>query len=184
MVLTKTPICNFGEKANSFKLKGTDGKIHKLEDHLGKNGLLVMFICNHCPYVKAVIENIVDDCKNLEKEGLKSIAIMSNDTKDYPEDSFENMISFAKKYEFMFPYLIDETQEVAKKYGAVCTPDFFGYNNKLELQYRGRIRELKDLKSVRNSESDLLKAMRLVIKNGKGPKEQIPSMGCNIKWTK
>ena len=184
MVLTKTPICNFGEKANPFELKGTDGKIHKLEDHLGKNGLLVMFICNHCPYVKAVIENIVDDCKNLEKEGLRSIAIMSNDTKDYPEDSFENMISFAKKYEFMFPYLIDETQEVAKKYGAVCTPDFFGYNNKLELQYRGRIKELKDLKPVGNSESDLLKAMRLVIKTGKGPKEQIPSMGCNIKWTK
>ena len=182
MVLTKTPICNFGEKANSFKLKGTDGKIHKLEDHLGKNGLLVMFICNHCPYVKAVIEDIVDDCKNLEKEGLKSIAIMSNDTKNYPEDSFENMISFGKKHGFIFPYLIDETQDVARKYGAVCTPDFFGYNNKLELQYRGRIRELKDLKPVGNSESDLLKAMRLVIKTGKGPKEQIPSMGCNIKW--
>ena len=184
MVLTKTPICNFGEKAHSFKLKGTDDKIHNLEDHLGKNGLLIMFICNHCPYVKAVIEDIVDDCKNLEKEGLKSIAIMSNDTKDYPEDSFQNMITFSKKHGFIFPYLIDETQEVAKKYGAVCTPDFFGYNNKLELQYRGRIRELKDLKPVRNAESDLLKAMRLVIKTGKGPKEQIPSMGCNIKWTK
>ena len=184
MVLTKTPICNFGEKANTFKLKGTDGKIHKLEDNFGKNGLLIMFICNHCPYVKAVIEDIVDDCKNLEKEGLKSIAIMSNDTKNYPEDSFENMVSFSKKNGFIFPYLIDETQEVAKKYGAVCTPDFFGYNNKLELQYRGRIRELKDLKPVRNSESDLLKAMHLVIKTGKGPKDQIPSMGCNIKWTK
>ena len=185
MVLTKTPICNFGEKANnSFKLKGIDGKIHKLEDHLGKNGLLIMFICNHCPYVKAVIEDIVDDCKNLEREGLKSIAIMSNDTKDYPEDSFENMINFSKEQGFTFPYLIDETQQVAKKYGAVCTPDFFGYNNNLELQYRGRIRELKDLKPVRNSESDLLKAMRLVIKTGKGPKSQIPSMGCNIKWTK
>ena len=184
MVLTKTPICNFGEKANTFKLKGTDGKIYTLEDHFGKNGLLIMFICNHCPYVKAVIEDIVDDCKNLEKEGIKSIAIMSNDTKDFPEDSFENMISFSKKHGFIFPYLIDETQEVAKKYGAVCTPDFFGYNNKLELQYRGRIRELKDLKPVRNSESDLLKAMRLVIQTGKGPKKQIPSMGCNIKWTK
>ena len=184
MVLTKTPICNFGEKAHSFKLKGTDDKIHNLEDHLGKNGLLIMFICNHCPYVKAVIKDIVNDCKLMEKEGLKSIAIMSNDTKNYPEDSFENMITFSKKHGFTFPYLIDENQEVAKKYGAVCTPDFFGYNNKLELQYRGRIRELKDLKSVRNSESDLLKAMRLVIKNGKGPKEQIPSMGCNIKWTK
>ena len=184
MVLTKTPICNFGEKANTFKLKGTDGKIHKLEDRLGKNGLLVMFICNHCPYVKAVIKNIVNDCKFMEKEGLKSIAIMTNDTKNYPEDSFENMIAFSKKHGFTFPYLIDETQEVAKKYGAVCTPDFFGYNNKLELQYRGRIKELKDLKPVGNSESDLLKAMRLVIKTGKGPKEQIPSMGCNIKWTK
>ena len=182
MVLTKTPICNFGQKANTFNLKGTDGKIHKLEDHLGKNGTLIMFICNHCPYVKAVIKDIVSDCKNLDKEGLKSIAIMSNDTKNYPEDSFENMISFSKKHSFTFPYLIDETQEVAKKYGAVCTPDFFGYNNKLELQYRGRIRELKDLKPVSNSESDLLKAMRLIIKSGKGPKDQIPSMGCNIKW--
>ena len=183
MVLTKTPICNFGEKAHSFKLKGTDDKIHNLEDHLGKNGLLIMFICNHCPYVKAVIKDIVNDCKLMEKEGLKSIAIMSNDTKNYPEDSFENMIAFSKKHGFTFPYLIDETQEVAKKYGAVCTPDFFGYNNKLELQYRGRIRELKDLKPVSNSESDLLKAMRLIIKTGKGPKNQIPSMGCNIKWT-
>ncbi len=183
MVLTKTPICNFGEKANSFKLKGIDGKIHKLEDHIGKNGTLIMFICNHCPYVKAVIEDIVHDCKDLEKDGLKSLAIMSNDTNNYPEDSFENMFSFSKKHRFTFPYLIDETQEVAKKYGAVCTPDFFGYNNKLELQYRGRIRELKDLKPVRNSESDLLKAMRLIIKTGKGPESQIPSMGCNIKWT-
>ena len=183
MVLTKTPICNFGEKANSFKLKGTDSKIHNLEDHLGKNGFLVMFICNHCPYVKAVIKDIVSDCRLMEKEGLKSIAIMSNDTKNYPEDSFENMISFSKKHKFTFPYLLDETQEVAKKYGAVCTPDFFGYNNKLELQYRGRIRELKNLKPVSNSESDLLKAMRLIVKTGKGPKNQIPSMGCNIKWT-
>ena len=184
MVLTKTPICNFGEKANSFKLKGTDGKIHNLEDNLGKSGLLIMFICNHCPYVKAVIEDIVNDCKKLEEDGLKSIAIMSNNTDDYPEDSFENMIAFSKKHKFTFPYLIDETQDIAKKYGAVCTPDFFGYNNKLELQYRGRIRELKDLKPLRNSESDLLKAMSLIIKTGKGPKNQIPSMGCNIKWTK
>ncbi len=184
MVLTKTPICNFGEKASPFELKGTDGKIHKLEDHMGENGMLIMFICNHCPYVKAVIENIVNDCNNLRKEGLKSLAIMSNDTKNYPEDSFDNMITFSKKHNFSFPYLIDETQKVAKKYNAVCTPDFFGYNNKLELQYRGRIRELKDLKPVGSDESDLLKAMRLIIKTGKGPKDQVPSMGCNIKWVK
>ena len=184
MVLTKTPICNFGEKANSFELKVTDSKIHKLEDHLGRNGTLIMFICNHCPYVKAVIDDIVHDCKHLEKDGVKSLAVMSNDTNYYPEDSFDNMINFAKKHRFVFPYLIDQTQKVAKNYGAVCTPDFFGYNNKLELQYRGRFRELRDLKPVRNSESDLLKAMRLIIQTGKGPKEQIPSMGCNIKWIK
>tara|TARA_A100001011_G_scaffold285612_1_gene296160 strand:- start:3 stop:557 length:555 start_codon:yes stop_codon:yes gene_type:complete len=184
MVLTKTPICNFGEKAKSFKLKGVDGKYHNLEEHIGKNGLLIMFICNHCPYVKAVIRDIVEDCKNLKNEGVNSIAIMSNDTKEYPEDSFENMISFSKKFKFSFPYLLDETQEIAKKYGAVCTPDFFGYNNQLELQYRGRIRELKDLKPIISEESDLLKAMRLIIKTSKGPENQIPSMGCNIKWTK
>ena len=122
--------------------------------------------------------------KNLRKKGVNSIAIMSNDTKEYPEDSLENMKIFSKKFNFTFPYLIDETQEIAKEYGAVCTPDFFGYNSKLELQYRGRIRELKDLKPINSGESDLLRAMRLIIKTGKGPKEQIPSMGCNIKWTK
>ena len=184
MVLTKTPICNFGEKTKSFELKGIDGQLHKLEDHFGKNGLLIMFICNHCPYVKAIIRDIVEDCKNLKEEGVNSIAIMSNDTKEYPEDSFENMKIFSKKFNFSFPYLIDDTQEIAKAYGAVCTPDFFGYNSKLELQYRGRIRELKDLKPINSGESDLSRAMRLIIKTGKGPKEQIPSMGCNIKWTK
>ena len=184
MVLTKTPICNFGEKTKSFELKGIDGRIHKLEDHAGKNGLLIMFICNHCPYVKAVIRDIVKDCESLKNEGVNSIAIMSNDTKEYPEDSFENMKVFSKKFNFSFPYLIDESQNIAKKYGAVCTPDFFGYNRNLELQYRGRIRELKDLKPINSNESDLYKAMRLIIKTGKGPKDQIPSMGCNIKWVK
>ena len=184
MVLTKTPICNFGEKAKHFQLKGVVGKLHKLEDHIGKSGLLIMFICNHCPYVKAVIEDIVNDCKNLKNSGLNSIAIMSNNVKEYPEDSFENMVKFSNNNKFSFPYLIDETQNVAKDYGAVCTPDFFGYNNKLELQYRGRIRELKDLKPISSGESDLLKAMNLIIKTGSGPKNQIPSMGCNIKWTK
>ena len=184
MVLTKTPICNFGEKTKSFELKGIDDQLHKLEDHIGKNGLLIMFICNHCPYVKAIIRDIVEDCKNLKEEGVNSIAIMSNDTKEYPEDSFENMKIFSKRFNFSFPYLIDDTQEIAKAYGAVCTPDFFGYNSKLELQYRGRIRELKDLKPINSGESDLSRALRLIIKTGKGPKEQIPSMGCNIKWTK
>ena len=184
MVLTKTPICNFGEKANSFELKGTDDKIHKLEDHLGKNGTLIMFICNHCPYVKAVIDDIVHDCKHLEKDGVKSLAVMSNDTNDYPEDSFDNMIKFSQNNNFNFPYLFDETQEIAKKYGAVCTPDFFGYNKNLELQYRGRIRELKDLKPVESGDSDLYKAMKQIAETGNGPKDQIPSMGCNIKWIK
>ena len=182
MTLTKTPICDFGKKAESFELKSTENKIITLNDAKGQNGTLIMFICNHCPYVKAVIEDIVNDCKTLEKEGIRSIAIMSNDTENYPEDSFDNMIKFAKNNKFNFPYLIDETQETAKKYGAVCTPDFFGYNKNLELQYRGRVRELKDLKPVRNSESDLLKAMKMVAKTGKGPTEQTPSMGCSIKW--
>ena len=182
MTLTKTPICDFGKKADFFELKSIENKLISLNDIKGKNGTLIMFICNHCPYVKAVIDDIVDDCKNLEKEEIKSVAIMSNDQKNYPEDSFENMVSFSKKYKFNFPYLVDETQKVAKTYDAVCTPDFFGYNANLELQYRGRIRELKDLKPVKNGESDLLKAMKLIAKTGKGPENQIPSMGCNIKW--
>jgi peroxiredoxin len=182
MTLTKTPICDFGKKADFFELKSIENKLINLNDIKGKNGTLIMFICNHCPYVKAVIDNIVDDCKNLEKEEIKSVAIMSNDQKNYPEDSFENMVSFSKKYKFNFPYLVDETQKVAKTYDAVCTPDFFGYNANLELQYRGRIRELKDLKPVKSGESDLLKAMKLIAKTRKGPENQIPSMGCNIKW--
>ena len=143
-----------------------------------------MFICNHCPYVKAIIKDLVDDVKFLEGMGIKSVGIMSNDIKNYPEDSFENMISFSKLNGFSFPYLIDELQDVAKKYGAVCTPDFFGYNKNLELQYRGRIRELKDLKPVRAGDSDLKKAMKLIAETGNGPLNQIPSMGCNIKWSK
>ena len=182
MTLTKTPICDFGKKADFFELKSIENKLISLNDIKGKNGTLIMFICNHCPYVKAVIDDIVDDCKNLEKEEIKSVAIMSNDQKNYPEDSFENMISFSKKYKFNFPYLVDETQKIAKTYDAVCTPDFFGYNANMELQYRGRIRELKDLKPVRNDNSDLLKAMKLIAKTGKGPENQIPSMGCSIKW--
>ena len=182
MALTKTPICDFGKKAVNFNLKSTENKIISLEDIKGDNGTLIMFICNHCPYVKAVIKEVVKDSKELEKNGVKSLAIMSNDTKNYPEDSFENMIQFAKIHEFNFPYVIDETQEIAKSYGAVCTPDFFGYNKNLELQYRGRVREMKDLKPVQEGESDLLTAMKLIVKTEKGPEKQIPSMGCNIKW--
>ena len=184
MTLTETPICNFGEKAKSFDLLSTANKKISLNDIKGENGTLIMFICNHCPYVKAVIKNIVEDTKYLETLGIKSVAIMSNDVKNYPEDSFENMVSFSKLHNFSFPYLIDETQKIAKEYGAVCTPDFFGYNKNFELQYRGRIRELKNLKPVHKGNSDLRVAMQLIAASGKGPKNQVPSMGCNIKWFK
>ncbi len=183
MVLTKTPICDFGKKAKDFELKSVNNKSVSLKNITGKNGTLIMFICNHCPYVKAIIKDLVQDCKDLKNEGINSVAIMSNDTKNYPEDSFDQMINFAKDNNFGdLEYLIDETQDIAKKYGAVCTPDFFGYNKNLELQYRGRIRELKNLKPVRNGDSDLKLAMKMIAKTQKGPAEQIPSMGCNIKW--
>ncbi len=182
MSLTKTPICDFGKKAENFHLNSTDNKIISLNSIKGDHGTLIMFICNHCPYVKAVIKDIVEDVNKLADFGIKSVAICSNDAKNYPEDSFENMIKFSKENKFKFPYLIDETQEIAKKFDAVCTPDFFGYNKNLELQYRGRIRELKELKPVRSGESDLYKAMKIISETGKGPENQIPSMGCNIKW--
>ena len=183
MALTKTPICDFGRQAEDFKLKSINNKLISLEEIKGKNGTLVMFICNHCPYVKAIIKDLVEDCKNLKTQGINSAAIMSNDTKSYPEDSFDKMIEFAKNNQFGdLNYLIDETQEVAKKYGAVCTPDFFGYNKDLKLQYRGRMRELQNLKPVRDGDSDLKLAMIMIGKTQKGPTEQIPSMGCNIKW--
>ena len=182
MTLTKTPICNFGEKAKDFNLLSTENKKLSLDDIKGERGTLIMFVCNHCPYVKAVIKDIVQDVKFLESLGIKSTAIMSNDVKNYPEDSFKNMIFFSKLHNFSFPYVIDDTQKVAKEYGAVCTPDFFGYNKNLELQYRGRIRELKDLKPITKGDSDLKVAMKLVATTGKGPDKQVPSMGCSIKW--
>ena len=184
MALTKTPICDFGKKAENFNLKSTENKMISLNDVKGENGTLIMFICNHCPYVLAVIKEIVKDCKELENNGIKSLAIMSNDPKVYEEDSFENMIQFAEDNEFNFPYVLDETQEIGNAYGAVCTPDFFGYNKNLELQYRGRIRELKNLIPVQDGESELLKAMKMIAKTDNGPKEQFPSMGCSIKWFK
>ena len=182
MSLTKTPICDFGKKAETFQLKSTDNKIISLNDIKGDKGTLIMFICNHCPYVKAVIEDIVEDTNKLADFGIKSVAICSNDVKNYPEDSFENMIEFAIKNNFNFPYLADETQEIAKSYGAVCTPDFFGYNKDLQLQYRGRLRELKNLIPVKEGVSDLLKAMKQIAETGKGPENQVPSAGCSIKW--
>ena len=184
MVLTKTPICNFGEKPHSFELKDVSEKTYNFKDLVGEKGTLIMFICNHCPYVKAVIKDIVYDADKLKNLNINTVAVMSNDTKNYPDDSFENMIKFSKINKFNFPYLFDETQEIAKRYGAVCTPDFFGYNGNLELQYRGRIRELKDLKPVSTGESDLFNAMKMIAETGKGPQKQIPSMGCNIKWFK
>ncbi len=182
MSLTKTPICDFGKKAENFKLKSTNNKFLTLNDVKGDKGTLVMFICNHCPYVKAVISDIVNDCKLLQNLDVSSVAICSNDVINYPEDSFDKMIEFSNLNNFNFPYLHDETQEIARKFDAVCTPDFFGYNKNLELQYRGRIRELKDLKPIRGGESELYLAMKMIAETGRGPKDQISSMGCNIKW--
>ena len=183
MALTKTPICDFGKKAENFNLKSINNKIISLNEIKGKNGTLIMFICNHCPYVKAIIKDLVQDCKELLREGINSIAIMSNDTVNYSDDSFENMIKFSKYHNFEnIEYLFDETQEIAKKYKAVCTPDFFGYNKNLELQYRGRIRELKNLKPISSGESDLKIAMKMIAQLQKGPIKQFPSAGCSIKW--
>ena len=178
----QTPICDFGKKAVPFELKSTDQKFLKLEDIQGENGTLIMFICNHCPYVKAVTKDIVEDCNELKKIGINSVAICANDAENYPEDSFDNMIKFANNNQFSFPYIHADTQEIAKAYDAVCTPDFFGYNKNLELQYRGRLRELKKFIPVNDGESDLLKAMRQIAETGKGPENQIPSAGCGIKW--
>ena len=177
----ETPICDFGRKSIDFKLKATDGNYYTYNSIKGQKATLVMFICNHCPYVRSIILRLVDHINILKKEGVGIAAIMSNDTKTHPDDSFENMIKFSKKNNFTFPYLIDTTQEVAKSYQAVCTPDFFGFNDKDELQYRGRLDESKKDLVVESSE-ELLNAMRQIIQTGHGPKKQIPSMGCSIKW--
>ena len=182
MVLTETPICSFDEEAIDFKLPGTDQKIWSLADCVGDNGTLVMFICNHCPYVKAIQAELVKDALKLMEAGIKSVAIMSNDPQDYPEDSFENMKKISDKYDFPIPYLFDETQKIAKAYNAVCTPDFFGYNKSLKLQYRGRFDSSGMQPKKKSTEHDLLEAMLQVAKTSKGPKEQNPSIGCSIKW--
>ena len=178
----QTPICDFNKSAFDFKLKSTENKLISLNDIKGSKGTLIMFICNHCPYVKAIIKDLVEDCNELKKFEINAVAISANDPTNYPEDSFENMIKFAKENNFGFPYLYDETQEIAKIYGAVCTPDFFGYNQDLKLQYRGRIMELKNLVPVRNKDSELKLAMQNISKTGNGPTKQIPSIGCSIKW--
>ncbi len=181
MVATAPPLCDLGAKAPDFDLLGVDGRHYALKDVKGPNGTLVMFICNHCPYVKAILERIVRDAKELQSHGVSSIAIMPNDPKAYPEDSFDNMKRVAKRYGFPFPYVIDETQETARAYGAVCTPDFFGYDRDLKLQYRGRL-DASRTSPVPGARRELFEAMVEVARTGKGPAEQHASLGCSIKW--
>lgn len=181
MVSLQPPLCDFGWKAPDFDLLGVDGVRYTLANAAGKNGLLVMFICNHCPYVKSIRDRIVRDTLELKAQGINSIAIMSNDPADYAEDSFENMRAIAQQYAYPFPYVIDETQQIAKSYGAVCTPDFFGFNAKLELQYRGRL-DASRKEAAPDASRDLFNAMLQVAQTGAGPLEQVASMGCSIKW--
>jgi len=182
MVSLQTPVCDFGWPAPDFELVGVDGKTYTLADVRGPKGTLVMFICNHCPYVKAIRPRLVRDLKELKALGINAIAIMSNDPTDYPEDGFEHMQAVAKEFDFPFPYVIDPTQQVAKNYGAVCTPDFFGFNDELELQYRGRFDESRKETAPEGVRRDLFEAMKQVAETGRGPEEQIPSIGCSIKW--
>ena len=181
MVRTETPICEFNLPAIDFKLKGVDEQYYDLNSLRGSNGLLIMFICNHCPYVKSIISRIIRDTEELKQFGVNSVGIMSNDPNEYEEDSFDNMKKLSLDHNFPFPYLIDETQEIARAYGAVCTPDFFGYNDKLGLQYRGRLDESRK-ESVYGAKRELFEAMKQISLTGKGPDNQIPSMGCSIKW--
>jgi len=176
-----TPICDFGASAPDFTLPATDGKIYRLTDIQGPKSTLIMFICNHCPFVKAVIDRIVADAKILQAAGIGIAAICANDAAEYPDDSPEKMAAFAKAHGFTFPYLHDTSQETAQAYGAVCTPDFFGYNANGELQYRGRL-DASRMEPVPNAKRELLAAMQQIAATGKGPSEQLPSMGCNIKW--
>lgn len=182
MVSLQTPICDFGWKAPDFTLPGVDGKTWSLSDVQGPKGTLVMFICNHCPYVKAIRPRLVRDLTELKALGIHAVGIMSNDPSDYPEDSFDNMKAVAREFDFSFPYLLDETQQVAKTYGAVCTPDFFGFNADLQLQYRGRFDESRKETAPEGVRRDLFEAMKEVALSGRGPDDQIPGMGCSIKW--
>jgi peroxiredoxin len=182
MVSTETPICDFGWKAPDFSLEGVDGKTYSLENVRGANGTVIMFICNHCPYVKAIIDRLVRDVKELQAIGIGVVAIMSNDPSDYPEDSFENMKLIGETNGFTFPYIIDPTQQIARAYDAVCTPDFFGFDKDTGLQYRGRLDSSRKEPGPTGARRDLVEAMSEVAKSGQGPVDQTPSMGCSIKW--
>ena len=182
MVSLETPLCDFGKPAVDFALPGTDGRVWTLADCRGRGGLLVMFICNHCPFVKAIRTRLVRDTRELREIGVGSVAIMSNDPALQPEDSLENMRRIAREFAFPFPYLLDETQAVARAYGAVCTPDFFGYNSRLELQYRGRLDASRRETAPADVRRELFEAMHLVAETGQGPAEQTPGIGCSIKW--
>ena len=175
------PVCDFGWKAPDFSLPGVDGRNHALADIRGARATLVMFICNHCPYVKAVIGRIVDECRALAAHGVGAAAIMPNDAAAYPADSFDNMAAVAARLEFPFPYLYDQSQETARAYDAVCTPDFFGFDADLGLQYRGRL-DASKTELVDGARRELFEAMVAVAETGRGPKDQIASMGCSIKW--
>lgn len=182
MALTRTPVCEFGAPAPDFELPGVDGRVWTRDECRGENGLLVMFICNHCPYVQAINARLVRDTQELLTYGIGSVGIMPNDTKQYPEDGLEHMIRVAGELKYPFPYLIDESQDVARAYGAVCTPDFYGYNADLELQYRGRLDDTTPSQHNDTAVRELFDAMVQVAQTGKGPKVQIASMGCSIKW--
>jgi len=181
-VAEHTPACDLGWIAPGFSLPGVDGKAHRLEELKGSNGTLVMFICNHCPYVKAVIDRIVRNATELEALGVRTVAISSNDATIYPDDSFHNMKRFAEQHGFTFPYLHDESQNVARAYDAVCTPDFFGFNADLELQYRGRLDESGREPAGPDVQRELFEAMKQIAETGQGPRDQKPSIGCSIKW--
>ena len=182
MASTETPLCDFGWKAVDFDLPGTDGRRHSIASARGPRGLLVMFICNHCPYVKAVIRRIIRDARELAPLGIGSIAVMSNDAADYPEDSWDNMVATAQHWQFPFPYVLDASQAVARAYGAVCTPDFFGFNADLELQYRGRLDASRKEAAPESARRELFEAMQQIAASGRGPREQSAGIGCSIKW--
>jgi peroxiredoxin len=182
MVLMHTPVCDFDQPAPDFSLLDVSGKTLSRDDCKGENGLLVMFICNHCPFVRAIRDRLVRDVLAIQALGIGVVAIMSNDPTDYQEDSYENMQQVARDFDFPFPYLFDETQQVAQAYGAICTPDFFGYNADLGLQYRGRLDESGKQPGPSDAKRELLEAMQQIAKTGRGPEDQTPSMGCSIKW--